>query len=275
MAQLNVRIEDAARSELDALAAARGVGTTELVRSLIDTALGREDSDQPYEDLTPAALSVLDRQRLVLQHRALGLLAAQLEERREGNSPIRVGQGRREVDLDQLADGDPAHHARLVNILEAGYTTEYHRLFTGIQPELSAHQCALVREVLDMFTMLTSSWQRLDESEREQILRSHERAEHIVTFAGFDFNDPLESRLADYAHHLIDDGRWRELAEHFDDRHDHGNSHMRTLAIYQRMLTAFRPILRAKIASGGMGGGGYDLSVREIEVVLAAWPYRA
>jgi antitoxin component of RelBE/YafQ-DinJ toxin-antitoxin module len=40
MAQLNVRLDDQTRDSFDALARARGLSASELIRSLIDSALG-------------------------------------------------------------------------------------------------------------------------------------------------------------------------------------------------------------------------------------------
>jgi uncharacterized protein YfbU (UPF0304 family) len=46
----------------------------------------------------------------------------------------------------------------------------------------------------------------------------------------------------DYVQHMINDGRWADLAELFDDEHEGGNSHSPRLGPYRRMLDVFTPI---------------------------------
>ncbi len=125
-------------------------------------------------------------------------------------------------------------------------------------------------ELLDMFRVSKSSLSRLDDDEKAAV---GEHAEHALTFQGLDFNDSGEARLASYAKYLIDDGRWEELAEHFDAKHEHGNSHMPTLATYRRMLDAFEPIWEGKISDYSMGRDRFVLNPDELTKVYSAWPY--
>jgi hypothetical protein len=63
----------------------------------------------------------------------------------------------------------------------------------------------------------------------------------LLEFGGFDYQKPRESRLAEFAEHLIDDERWTSLAHHFGDRPGEPecpNSHTPTVERYQRMLVA-------------------------------------
>lgn len=254
MAQLNVRIDDAARASLDALAQARGTQTSDLVRSLIDEALGR-DAGRPYADLTPRSLSVVERHTLALHHRTLALLAG------HGDSH----------DESEMADGNAQDHLRTAEVLERGYTAEYPTAFIAIDPEMSQRQCALARDVLEMFTRLELSWRRLADSERAMLIEVDEYAEHTLTFQGFDFNDPFEHRLGEYARHLVREGSWRELADRFDEKNDLGNSHAPLLASYQRQLDVWRPLWQQKKAGALQPGPrSFDLTVYELRAILRA-----
>lgn len=122
-----------------------------------------------------------------------------------------------------------------------------------------------------MFRVLKASLERLDAAEKRAL---GEGAEVRLSFQGFDFNDEDEGRLADYAQHLIDTDRWQDLAEHFDDEHERGNSHSPRLATYLRMLEAFQPIWSAKVKDSGLSHDDrYVLNLDELRTVLAAWPY--
>jgi uncharacterized protein YfbU (UPF0304 family) len=88
------------------------------------------------------------------------------------------------------------------------YTDEYHRVFSGISPELSRRDCRLLQDLLDMFRVLKASLGRLDADGKKAL---GEHAEALLSFQGFDFNDEYEGRLADYAQHLIDTDWWQDL----------------------------------------------------------------
>jgi uncharacterized protein YfbU (UPF0304 family) len=61
-------------------------------------------------------------------------------------------------------------------------------------------------------------------------------AERAVRFDGFDLNHRLETRLLLFARHLAEQGKWEQLTTYFDDQHERGNSHHRTIDAYERML---------------------------------------
>ena len=249
MAQLNVRLDDHVRDSFDALARARGQSASDLLRSLIDSALGRDDPDRSQDDPAPLSLSTIDRQTLKLQHQALAHLTA---------------------DPDEDDGGwDARHHRNMVEVLDHGWTAEYPRLFQVIQPEMPRRECSLVWDVLDMFDNLERSLTGVPDDQRNLL---GEHADHALRFTGFDFNDELEGRLASYAQYLIRTGRWASMASHFGAEHEHGNSHAPRLASYERMLSVWRPIWQKKIDAYG-GPTNYLCTADELRQIRSAWPY--
>lgn len=243
MAQLNIRIDDESRDHFDALARARGVSTSDLLRALIWGALGRGD-DAPGGESAPRSLTALERRQLALQHEILAMLHSE-------------------------DDWEAAYHRDMVEVLNKGFTSEYYTMFQMIEPEMTARECAMVNDILEMFTTLKHSLSKLTPDERAVL---GERADHALTFSGFDFNDSQEAKFASYARHLIKDGRWTDLADCFDDKHERGNSHMPTLATYQRMLNVWKPKWEEKVRSYG-GPTKYLFTLAELQEIQAAWPY--
>jgi uncharacterized protein YfbU (UPF0304 family) len=243
MAQLNIRIDDESRDLFDSLARARGLSTSDMLRELISQALGR-DADRPRGDTTPASLSSLERRRLAMQHEILAILNSE-------------------------DDWESAYHRQMVEVLNFGFTSEYYKTFQMIQPEMTARECNLVHDILEMFTTVERSVGELTDEERASI---GEHSDYALKFRGFDFNNSQEGRLASYAHHVIKDGRWTDMADRFDDEHERGNSHMPMLATYQRMLSVWKPLWDRKIRSYG-GPDDYRFTVGELQQILAAWPY--
>ena len=240
MATITLRLDDSTRAELDELAEAKGVTVSELLRDTIDGLLGRgvemERTDVPH------SINMAQRRILALQHEIL----------------------RRLVDDDH----DARDHQRQIDVLNGGYTGEYSSEFAAIEPELSRADCELVWDILDMFRVFKASVARLDAAE---VTALGDSVEYALTFRGFDLNDSFESRLLGYAQHLIEAGKWEELADRFDDAHERGNSHSRLLPTYQRMLAAFTPIWKRKIT--GRGHSWLHLTADELRTILDAWPY--
>lgn len=243
MAQLNIRIDDESRDLFDSLARARGVSTSDLVRELIWQALGRGEQRAPRDDTTPASLSSVERRRLAMQHEILASLTED--------------------------EWEATYHREMVEVLNYGFTAEYYRTFQMIQPEMTDRECGLVHDILEMFTTLERS---VSELSPEEVVALGDHADHALKFRGFDFNDSQEGRLASYAHHVIKNDRWTNLADRFDDKHERGNSHMPVLASYQRMLSVWRPFWDKKIKAMG-GPTEYRFTADELRLILAAWPY--
>lgn len=247
MAQLNVRLDDHTRELLDALAQARGVNASDLVRTLINDALGRSRPGRSDADITPQSLSPIQRQILSLQHEILAHLTAP-------DDATERGWGHEQ-------------NLRMIDVLESGFTAEYSEMFQTLSPELTERECILVHDIFEMFRTVRPSFQALTPKERASL---GEHAGHALEFRGFDFNDRQEARLANYARYLVKNGRWNALSEHFDAKHEHGNSHSPKLATYQRMLNVWRPIWSQKLANMN---GDYLLTVEELQTIMNAWPY--
>ena len=249
MAQLNVRLGDHTRDLFDSLADARGVSASELIRDLINQALGRSDSERPRDDTTPASLSAVERRKLSLQHEAMALLTSDKGAEDGGH--------------------EAQYHRQMVEVLSAGYTAEYYKTFQMIRPEMTDRECDLVHDILEMFTRLEWSVDKLTD---EELASLGEYADHGLKFHGFDFNDSQESRLASYAHFLVKDGRWTDMADRFDAKHERGNSHSPMLVTYRRMLSVWKPLWDKKVKA--MGGPQDDhFTADELRDILAAWPY--
>jgi uncharacterized protein len=242
MATITMRIDDRTRDQVEAMARARGISVSELLRSAIDDLLGRE-VDVPRADV-PTSLTMVERRLLAMQHEILSR-------------------------LDRDDKYEVARRNRRIEALEGGFTAEYSDEFGALEPEMSRRDCALVWEILDMFLMLKGSVERLGV---DKVAALDKHAPQALTFRGFDIQDSYESRLLGYAQFLISTGRWKDLAEHFDAKHEHGNSHSPRLATYLRMLAAFKPIRESKLRRG-FDTDTLLLTEDELATVVAAWPY--
>lgn len=170
--------------------------------------------------------------------------------------------------LQKLSDDHDDYHARRIQVLNGGFTTEYHQEFFMVDAELSPSECGLLMDILDMFTVLEAAIGRLND---EDLAALGENGRHLLEFKGFDHNDSRELRLAGLAEYLIRDGRWSTLAHHFDDERDGGNSHMPALASYQRMLPAYKSVIATrKENSGSRGFDIYRLDIHDLQKVIAA-----
>lgn len=241
MATISLRVEDEIRDALEDRASGEDVSVSELIRQAIESLLGR---DVQLNWSAPSSLPKRDRLQLSLLHRIVQMLESD------------------EFEAD--------YHGSMIDVLRHGYTGEYGEEFISISDELSLSDCKLVWDILDMFRMIKAS---VDHLGIEKIRALDERAEHALTFRGFDLNDSLEGRMLGYAVHLIEHDRWQGLAEHFDDLHEGGNSHAPMLETYKRMLDVYRPIW-ADIIDGHKPGRDRDTITKEELASLAqAWYY--
>jgi uncharacterized protein YfbU (UPF0304 family) len=237
VATISVRIEDEVKDMAEEAAAAIGMTISQWTRDLIRSELGLTVDDRRS---APASLTKFDRKHLVMLHQLALAVTSDEYERKD--------------------------HQRQIEVLEYGFTGEYDEQFTMIYDELPLEECRLVWDLLDMFRVLKAS---VKEVGFEAVKQINERAEFALRFSGFDFNDPREGRLADYAEYLTTKkGRWSELVEHFDDQHERGNSHCPMLEHYRSMLAAFQPIWQQKVR--GTGRGNYLLDLDELARVAAA-----
>lgn len=237
MASVTIRLDGEKRDELERLARERGSTVSDMLRVAIDGLLRRD---------VPLTLDMVARRTLALQHEILA-----------------------HVDPDPDARDE---HRRAIRALSGGYTSEYHREFYSIDTEFPPEDGPLVMDILDMFAMVEPSLGRLDEAGVAEI---GDGALHLLTFLGFDHQDPREARLAGFAEYLIADERWTGLAHHFGDKPGKPycpDSHHQVAARYQRMARAYQEILADRAAAGqlrGADGQGF-LDVGELKKVFAA-----
>ncbi len=214
MATITLRLDDQVRDDLENLARNQGVTLSELLRVTLIRLVGRDADTPPH---VPPSLEITQRHNLRLLHKLMA-----------------------EVGPEDERD----HHRRQAEVLEEGFTANYYSVFAGIAfPEMTKTDAALVYDLLDAFTVLESSLDKLDDNARAGLGGG---AEDALTFRGFDHNDSQEVRLAGFAKHLIDKGRWSTMAHHFDDEHEGGNSHMPTLSFYRRVLAAYKAVLQER-----------------------------
>ena len=241
MAQLNVRLDEHTRESFDALARGRGVTSSDLVRDLVNQALGRGVADVASPDPAPRSMTAVERRTLSLQHEMMSMLS---------------------TDPDEVE-----HNQKMMSVLNEGFVSEYSDLFAPMQPELPRRECELLNDIFQMFRMLELSLDALSADDRAAL---GQHAEHALTFRGFDFNDSREGRLATYAEYLVNDRRWEERAGDFDGEPDSGNSHMPMLDTYQRMLSVWRPLWDKKVRSLG-GRRELLFTPEELREIIAAW----
>lgn len=219
MAVLNIRVEDRVRDQLKDLADGEGVSLSEYVRNLLLEAVVPvyEQEVRHGDEPAPESLRAIDRLTLSLLHRILGRVLPE-----DAND----------------TDGDLEYQLHRAQILEGGYTGEYWLETAGFQTELSTRDCGRVKDILDMFRLITFSIARLEEDGTNLDDELKDRLE----FMGFDHNDGLEGHMASYVQFLVESDRWTELKPQIE-RHDNGNSHRLLLDVYLRMLAEYRRIL--------------------------------
>jgi hypothetical protein len=198
------------------------------------------EQDVKHGDEPPqATLRIIDRQILSMLHRILGRVLPE--------------------DANDV-DGDLRYQLMRAQILEAGYSGEYWFETAGFQTELSQRECRRVKDILDMFRIITYSIDRL-EKEGSTI---NEKLKHSLEFMGFDHNDAFEGHMASYVEFLMRDDRWTELAPQLE-RNDNGNSHHRVLDVYMRMLAEYRRIMDGR--RRGLSRMDYFLSQEELQQI--------
>lgn len=241
MATISVRIEDDIKDMAEEAAAAVGMSISEWTRDAVRTELGLKVGERRS---APASLTKLARQHLVMLHQIAMAVS----------------------DDDSMRE----YHEHQIEVLEHGFTYEYDDHFQMIYDELPIAECRLVWDLLEMFDRIKLSVEAIG---IEAVMELDDNAKYALRFAGFDFNDRREGRLADYAEYVVlKKGRWNDLAEHFDDAHDRGNSHSPMLDSYQQMLAVFRPIWHEKVH--GAQRGNYMLDAAELAQLSRAWPAR-
>jgi uncharacterized protein YfbU (UPF0304 family) len=234
---ITLRVDDQTKHDLDALARSRRSTVTDVLRPLIDEAIGR--SSDRAADHHPVNLTLAERRILSLLHAIMG----------------------------KLDPGSEEDHRLRAEVLDAGYAAEYSNEFISVEPELTVRDCEFVWDILDMFLMVKTSIKALPS---DTLAELPEHAESFLTFDGFDLNDTHEAKLLSYARYLLATGRWTDLATHFDDEHERGNSHSLRVSMYRRMLDVYKPLFKAKTEEWGRGPERYLLDVDELAAIAEA-----
>ena len=113
---------------------------------------------------------------------------------------------------------------------------------TGLEHTVPESVADEVGNILTMWRMLVGGYERLSESDRQDVLREVDPIGGKVKFPGFDGN--LESAHLSVAMFLVEDmNRFQELESHYL------NSHAPCLDAYRRML----PVFGAVKGYAGMG----------------------
>ena len=237
MPTVSIRVSDELKSRLDALAQESESTLSGVVVEALNsiTGLGRED----YPEET-APYTINNANRLILRNTEL-LLAHCAE-----------------LDADERE-----YHAQNATILEKGYTGEYHQVFAPLRPEIPSARCDELFDILDMFRVLRASYDRLTDDERAEV------EERAISFRGFDYSDEEETALPGYVEFLFEDDRYTELKEPLARFSDDGNSHMRNIDVYRRMLRCFNQVWRKHLISFDL------LGLAEIKQVVAAASYNS
>ena len=238
MAIITLRIDDEAKEELEVIAATARISVSELARQAIDMVLNRSD-DVGGPKATLPMPNLIERATLGMLHEILSRL-----------------------DEDKY---DSEHHEKMAEVLARGYSGEYSHLFYNLDRGLTLNPCQSVWDTLDLFRTIKASMGKLTDTQRNQYEK------HEIEFGGFDGNSAEESLLLSYAKYLIEDGRWQELSEYFDEKHEEGNSHHTTMPRYRAMTAKWHQIRRDK--SRGKISISFDdlfLTPEEIEMILEA-----
>ncbi|GAA4153800.1 YfbU family protein [Gryllotalpicola daejeonensis] len=243
MATITLRIPDELRDGLQAKADAERQSLSEFVRDrLQDVVFDFRAPENTGNSTQPESLTSMERHTLSLLHR---ILARVLPE--DAND----------------TDGDTEYQLERARVLEEGFTSEYWVEFAGLHSELTPRQCEFVMDVLDMFSIVIRSVERLEEKGGEL----EKMTKYVLRFRGFDHNDAVEGHMSSFVQHLVEDGRWEEHREFVLGR-ERGNSHSQMFEAYSRMLTAYREVKQRRPRS--FDPESYLLSKDELEYVAQA-----
>lgn len=129
--------------------------------------------------------------------------------------------------LQALIPDEAKEFENAATALQRGYTLEYKRP-VAFSRELDEESCREVKDILDMYRVLTGGYRELQDKSGID--------EGRLKFPGFDGNDETESAYLGYVSYLLDDlGLWAEL------RRDGGyNSHDENLQTYREMLRTWK-----------------------------------
>lgn len=237
MPTISIRVSDELKTRLDNLAQESEATMSSVIIEALNSVTGIGRTDYP-EETAPYAIN--NANRLILRNQEL-LLSLN----------------------DALDDDQRTQHRQNAKILESGFTGEYHKVFAPLRPEIPYNRAVELFDILDMFRVLRSSYERLNEEERAAV------DEREISFCGFDYSNSEETALPGYVEYLFEDNRYKELEEPMMRFSDDGNSHMPIIEVYRRMLRCFRQVWRPHLISAT------PLKLEEIKKVAAASAYNS
>lgn len=138
--------------------------------------------------------------------------------------------------LAKIDKENKSHYEKRVEILKEGYEYHYDEyIWNDLYDPMSKEDSQFVLDVLTMYRDITWSKSHLDPEEQEKIKLQD------TFFPGFDYNDPKEGKLANYAEFYIKKiGRFPELIE--DENFDGFNSHDLKVSTYERYLANYNKV---------------------------------
>jgi len=128
--------------------------------------------------------------------------------------------------LSILCPDEQDYYEKKMTILQKGYELRYEDGVIDVyDEEVSESDCLFVYDVLDMYSSLFFSYQKLDDKSGV--------SEKDVVFGGFDGNN--ETKLYSFVNFLLkDDGRWGEFKDVYT------NSHGQRVNRYREMLSVYK-----------------------------------
>ena len=144
---------------------------------------------------------------------------------------------------------DDEHYAMMAETLLRGYKWLYDEYLENLWPNLDNDKADFVVDILDIYSAMRHSYRDLEDKSG---IEARE-----VEFPGFDGNN--EADLLGFADFLLKHRRFEDTLNKAGN-----NSHMPTVAIYRRMLQAWRD----------MGEPAYPYSKEQIRQLLDARKHR-
>lgn len=137
--------------------------------------------------------------------------------------------------LKELVDESKLEKNELLSALRKGYSSDYYDVeYIAQRGELSSEGSQFVVDVLNMYSALQYA---------ADVHNMSDDVKKEVVFRGFDGN--AGDGYLGYTNFLVDNGSFANVKPL--DKVPHLNSHSMVNEIYERMLSAFKPIFKSKI----------------------------
>lgn len=133
--------------------------------------------------------------------------------------------------LEKLYPDDEEYYKKMRIALEKGYTRHYSENIRFIENEMTEVQCEEAIEVLRMHRALNWSYDNLEDKEDVE--------KDDLKFSGYDLNNELEAKYADYAKYYMHDLNLYEDLRAENDYETY-NTHRLMLDKYRRMIVIWR-----------------------------------